>query len=228
MGRGKKRRAPIDQPRLSSFWLMWQGPPQWQQMASMGQGMPQVGAVIWQGQQQGPAPGFHGALSMAQPFPAAGPAMPCMGGYSGGQHGMLPAMPPSSAIQQPGGPPALVDQPPARRSRSRSRTASGWGATAPRGFPDDKSRLSTAFRGLGLSWLHGAKRVCPKKFRMSLISSCDPQQWPMFKLSQLTEEEVDALCGWRQASCRQRKFRSFQQRRKVMLAPLPTPSSTIG
>ena len=36
------------------------------------------------------------------------------------------------------------------------------------GFGDDKQRISTSYNAIGLAWMHGEKRVSPKKFRASL------------------------------------------------------------
>ena len=58
-----------------------------------------------------------------------------------------------------------VDAPLGTRTCSRSRSPRG---AAPRTtqvpqFPDDNSRVSSAFRSLGLGHVHGSKRVTPKK-----------------------------------------------------------------
>ena len=60
-------------------------------------------------------------------------------------------------------------------------------------FPDDDSRLSTAFKALGCNWKFGVGRVCPRKFRASLCCACNPAEWPMLRLSQLSDEEIDLL-----------------------------------
>ena len=60
-------------------------------------------------------------------------------------------------------------------------------------FPDDDRKMSTAYRSLGCTWMVGEGRCCPKKFRMSLITSCNSQEYPMVRLSQLGEEQIDML-----------------------------------
>ena len=60
-------------------------------------------------------------------------------------------------------------------------------------FVDDDRKLSTAYRSLGCSWMVGEGRCCPKKFRMSLITSCNSAEYPMVRLSQLGEEQIDML-----------------------------------
>ena len=60
-------------------------------------------------------------------------------------------------------------------------------------FSDDASRLSTAFKCLGLQWKHDKGRVAPKKFRQSLIASTDPIEWSMGRSSQFSDDEVDMV-----------------------------------
>ena len=75
------------------------------------------------------------------------------------------------------------------RNRSRSRSRS----PGVQKFPDDSSKLSTAFKALGASARFGKQKVTPHKFRCSLITACDKTQWPMLLLSQFTCERLDML-----------------------------------
>ena len=60
-------------------------------------------------------------------------------------------------------------------------------------FADDNKKISTTYRALGLSWMHGTTRVTTKKFRASLCAACNPIEYPMLKVSQLECEYVDIL-----------------------------------
>lgn len=85
-----------------------------------------------------------------------------------------------------------------RSPRSRDCEAAENDIAVP-SYPDDGSRLSTAYKAIGMSWIHGVKHVVARRFRMSLIESCAPTMFPCFKLSQLEECELDCLlflvCG---------------------------------
>ena len=60
-------------------------------------------------------------------------------------------------------------------------------------FPDDQTKLSTAYKALGMSWQHGERRVTAKRFRCSLCTVCDPDEFPMLKVCSLSCEMVDLL-----------------------------------
>ena len=77
-----------------------------------------------------------------------------------------------------------------RKSRSRSRDA---GVADFPDWPDDKSKLGTSYRTLGMSWLSGERKAMTKKFRMQMVNSCDPLRFPMMTLAQLTCEQLDLL-----------------------------------
>ena len=53
-------------------------------------------------------------------------------------------------------------------------------------YPDDGSKLSTTYKAIGLLWKHSLKRVTPKKFRGSLCSACNNDEYPLLKMSQLS------------------------------------------
>ena len=59
---------------------------------------------------------------------------------------------------------------------------------------DDNQELSTTYKALGLVWQHGLKkRVTTKKFRCTLACACNSDEFPMLKVSQISEEAVDLL-----------------------------------
>ena len=58
---------------------------------------------------------------------------------------------------------------------------------------DDDRKLSTSYTSLGLVWMHGEKRTTPKRFRASLCTACNDDEYPMVKVAQLDEEQVDLL-----------------------------------
>ena len=60
-------------------------------------------------------------------------------------------------------------------------------------MPDDDRKLSTSYTSLGLVWMHGEKRTTPKRFRASLCTACNDDEYPMVKVAQLDEEQVDLL-----------------------------------
>ena len=80
----------------------------------------------------------------------------------------------------------------AARSRSRSRTPL-------RERKDDSHAISSSFRALGVPHLVGQKRCMPKTFRATLSNSADEKRFPMMRLCQLEEEQVDMMnwitCG---------------------------------
>ena len=58
---------------------------------------------------------------------------------------------------------------------------------------DDPRKLSTSYKSLGLVWMHGEKRTTPKRFRASLCTACNDDEYPMVKVAQLDEEQVGLL-----------------------------------
>ena len=60
-------------------------------------------------------------------------------------------------------------------------------------FKDDNQGISSSFRILGMVHESGPKRAMGKAFRCSLIASCDHVCFPMVRLCQLEEDEVDEL-----------------------------------
>jgi hypothetical protein len=58
---------------------------------------------------------------------------------------------------------------------------------------DDDRKLSTSYTSLGLVWMHGEKRTTPKRFRASLCTTCNDDEYPMVTVAQLGEEQVDLL-----------------------------------
>ena len=59
-------------------------------------------------------------------------------------------------------------------------------------FADDHRKISTTYKFLGQQHLNG-DRATPKKFRASLCCACDPGEYPLVRVVQLTEEAVDML-----------------------------------
>jgi len=60
-------------------------------------------------------------------------------------------------------------------------------------FDDDERRLSTTYASLGMAWHYGKTRTTVKKFRASLITACNSDEFPMVRMSQLTDEQTDIL-----------------------------------
>ena len=62
-------------------------------------------------------------------------------------------------------------------------------------FPDDEKRLPRKYRQLGAIHLieDGINRVTPKRFRASLIASCDHKLYPLVRVGMLDEEHTDLL-----------------------------------
>ena len=58
---------------------------------------------------------------------------------------------------------------------------------------DDPRKLSTSYKSLGLVWMSGEKRTTPKRFRASLCTACNDDEYPMVKVAQLDEEQVGLL-----------------------------------
>ena len=58
---------------------------------------------------------------------------------------------------------------------------------------DDPRKLSTSYKSMGLVWMHGEKRTTPKRFRASLCTACNEDEYPMATVAQLDEEQVDLL-----------------------------------
>ena len=112
-------------------------------------------------------------------YPAA-PGMPPAQYPAPGQQAQQPPTGDNTGSQRAGG-----------KSRSRSRDAAGV-ADFP-DWPDDKSKLGTSYRTLGMSWLSGERKAMTKKFRMQMTNSCDPLRFPMMTLAQLTCEQLDLL-----------------------------------
>ena len=188
--------ADIDQPRLTSFFscaAMY--PHGWSPM------MPHPAMMLGGGTQPM-------VLPHQQHFQAPPPAM-AMASWSGYQQTGLPVAPmqwapsiqvPPDAVQLQGPTPS-----PPVVTQSAMALTSAPGAPGPSGppalpggqeipsFADDGARLSTCYRQLGLVWSIGEKRCCPKRFRASLITVCDPMEWPTVKLAQMSEEETDLM-----------------------------------
>ena len=83
-------------------------------------------------------------------------------------------------------------------STSTSASASGNVDTftgAGKRYPmvDDPRKLSTSYKSLGLVWMNGEKRTTPKRFRASLCTACNDDEYPMVKVAQLDEEQVGLL-----------------------------------
>ena len=68
-------------------------------------------------------------------------------------------------------------------------------ATGRIAFADDDKRLPRKYRQLGGVHLidDGMNRVTPKRFRASLVSSCDNKIYPMVRVGMLDEEHTDLL-----------------------------------
>ena len=85
------------------------------------------------------------------------------------------------------------------RNASAGSAASGNGhgrSRSPRGAPrfkDDHHGVSSSFKSLGLEHINGKKRVMPKSFRASMIASCDPVLFPMYRLAALSSQDTDFL-----------------------------------
>ena len=80
-----------------------------------------------------------------------------------------------------------------RRKSTRSRTPI-------RGRKDDKHTISTSFRTLGCAHLHDKpSRSCSNVFRASLCNAADTRRFPMMRLCQLSNEQLDMMnyivCG---------------------------------
>lgn len=80
-----------------------------------------------------------------------------------------------------------------RRLRSRNSGESERSPSPVPDFPDDSQKLSASFLTLGCSHAHDKYRCTSKKFRASMVTSCSPTRWPMMKLSQLSECQVDMM-----------------------------------
>ena len=103
---------------------------------------------------------------------------------------MAPQMPPVPLVPQNMS--QTAGAPRAERSRSPPMNHGTRVPDMPDFFDDDK-KLSKTYKALGMVWLHGERRCCPKKFRCSLTTCCNPDEFPMVKVSQLSEEFVDLL-----------------------------------
>ena len=79
------------------------------------------------------------------------------------------------------------------KSRSRERVKDLYTSTGRLKFADDNKKISSTYKCLG--WAHGIgeKKCTPKRFRSSTATCCDPDDYPMVRTSQLSEEEVDCL-----------------------------------
>ena len=84
-----------------------------------------------------------------------------------------------------------------RRSRSPARDLSTKSGRIR--FDDDDRKISSTYKTLGLAAVSGERRCTPKRFRATCCSSCDEEEYPMVRTSQLGEEETDCLvyilCG---------------------------------
>jgi len=58
---------------------------------------------------------------------------------------------------------------------------------------DEPRKLSTSYKSLGLVWVSGEKRTTPKRFRASLCTACNDDEYPMVKVAQLDEGQVGLL-----------------------------------
>jgi hypothetical protein len=84
------------------------------------------------------------------------------------------------------------------RSTPTSASASGdidtfQGAGKRYPMVDDPRKLSTSYKSLGSVWVSGEKRTTPKRFRASLCTACNDDEYPMVKVAQLDEEQVGLL-----------------------------------
>ena len=155
-------------------------------MPQQGMMMPQQGMVMpQQGMMMMPQQG----MMMSQP----GMMMQPQGGVMMPQQGMM--MPqPGGLMQQQQLEFSMSTGSSCRPDRSRSpRALSLSDIPARPPFADDASRLSSALRSLGLAWQVGKDRCCSKKFRDSLVCSCNCVEWPMVRLSTIIDEYSDML-----------------------------------
>ena len=60
-------------------------------------------------------------------------------------------------------------------------------------YCDDARKMSNSWKASGLAWMYTAARVTPKKFRQTMICSCNSHLYPMIKLSHLSEEWTDFM-----------------------------------
>ena len=132
-----------------------------------------------------PPYGFPGMPPQQGAPPYGFPGMPPQQGAA--PYG-FPGMPPQQMMQASDASDNARSSARGAASRSRSPTT-GEVPT----FPDDKAKMSSSYRTLGMMWKTGERRCMTKKFRMSLIASCNSLEWPMMRLSQLTDEQVDLL-----------------------------------
>ena len=58
-------------------------------------------------------------------------------------------------------------------------------------FTDNDKKMCSSYRALGLFHIHGNKKCAPKKFRASLMTSCDHLRFAMLKLVNLDDEGTD-------------------------------------
>ena len=60
-------------------------------------------------------------------------------------------------------------------------------------FPDDQSKLSTAYKSLGQAHVVGKTKCSSTRYRASLICACNCDEWPMLRLACLESEQLDWL-----------------------------------
>lgn len=204
-----KRRHSSDLKQLRLTTLGVQMYPQY--MAQMGFGgmhsmpsMPMMPGMPMPGQSPVPMmPGMPMPMQSPMGMPMMPPSM-----TPGQPSSMHPDGHPNSAHQQSPGTVAAQGNVPHSNGREqyhdpqygRERSPRRGGGTGirvlPNGrqsFADDSRKLSTTYRSLGMLHVMGEKRCTPKRFRCSLCSSCDAEEYPMVKVSQLDDEHVDLL-----------------------------------
>ena len=89
-------------------------------------------------------------------------------------------------VERPQHPQLAYAPPVVPRGGSRSRSPVSHGGAVE--MDDDDKKISTSYRSLGLPHIVGPRNCPPKRFRQSLINSCDPDVWGMIRLSGLGEE----------------------------------------
>ena len=60
-------------------------------------------------------------------------------------------------------------------------------------YDDDGSRISNSYKTLGLEHLVGKTRCTTLKFRISLITSCNADEYPHLRMSQVSGERIDMM-----------------------------------
>ena len=154
----------------------------------------------WPGAPQGgPPPGWPGAPGWP-PHGGPPPPNPPQGGPT--PPGMQPGWPnpyAEAAPQAPGrGRPkgnsnvTLFDDDEEVEVKNTARGAALGLPPVPR-YDDDKNKISNAYKALGLQHEHGKTRCTATRFRISLITSCNSDDYPHLRLSQLSSEYVDML-----------------------------------